>query len=276
MINDDREVSTEKTISDDTVLFSIEDGLATITLNRPDKLNSLNSAMHGRLRDLLRQISSDRTVRAVLLTANGRAFCSGQDLTERKQSPDGTPPDLGQTIETNWNPLARALHYLKVPVVCAVNGIAAGAGVSLALGCDIVIAARSASFLLSFSKVGLIPDAGGTYLLPRLVGNARAVGLAMLGPRLTAVDAQEWGLIWQCVEDSQLAQHSKDLAKSLANGPTTGLASVKLALRESFENSFEDQLELERRTQQKCGFSDDYREGVTAFLEKRAPDFKGM
>ncbi|MCC6196286.1 MAG: 2-(1,2-epoxy-1,2-dihydrophenyl)acetyl-CoA isomerase [Burkholderiales bacterium] len=261
--------------TDDPVLFTLSGGLATITLNRPDKLNSLNAAMHARLRQLLGQVADDPTVRALLLTGNGRGFCAGQDLNERRQAPDGAPPDLGQTIETTWNPLARALHYLEIPVICAVNGVAAGAGVNLALGCDIVIAARSASFVLTFSRIGLMPDAGGTYFLPRLAGMARAMGLALLGEKLSAVDAAAWGLIWRCVDDGDLQEAAQKIARTLATGPTRGLKHAKRALRRSLHHSFEEQLELERQLQRQCGFSHDYREGVIAFLEKRPPDFKG-
>ncbi|TAM85619.1 MAG: 2-(1,2-epoxy-1,2-dihydrophenyl)acetyl-CoA isomerase [Candidimonas sp.] len=259
----------------DTVLLTVSQGLATVVLNRPDKLNSLDAAMHRRLREVLDAVDCDDAVRAVLITGNGRGFCAGQDLNERKRAPSGAAPDLGKTIETNWNPLARALHYLRVPTVCAVNGVAAGAGVNLALGCDLVIAAHSASFVLSFARIGLIPDAGGTYLLPRLAGGARAMGMALLGEKISAERAASWGLIWQCVDDAVLADHAGKLAASLAQGPTLGLSALKDALRESTGNSFEDQLALERTLQRRCGFSNDYREGVTAFLEKRAPNYRG-
>jgi len=262
--------------STDAVLYSLSEGLATLTLNRPDKLNSLNAAMHTRLRELLGDISSNPDVRAVLLTAGGRGFCAGQDLEERKRAPGEPPPDLGRTIEQNWNPLARALRYLRVPIVCAVNGVAAGAGINIALACDIVIAARSASFVFSFSRIGLLPDAGGTYYLPRLVGSARAMGMALLGERLSAAQAASWGLIWECVADEDLAARARDLACSLADGPTLGLGAIRQAMRASPDHSFEEQIELERRTQRQCGASADYREGVTAFMEKRPPRFKGM
>jgi 2-(1,2-epoxy-1,2-dihydrophenyl)acetyl-CoA isomerase len=261
--------------SADPVLYSVAQGLATITLNRPEKLNSLNAEMHSKLRQALDDIAADTAVRAVLITGAGRGFCAGQDLGERKRAPGDPAPDLGATIEKNWNPLARALRYLKVPVVCAVNGVAAGAGATIALGCDVVVAARSASFVLSFAKIGLVPDAGGTYYLPRLAGTARAMGMALLGEKISAADAAAWGLIWRCVDDDELAAHAHKLASSLASGPTLGLGHLKQALRASLDHSFEEQLELERRSQRQCGFSDDYREGVTAFTEKRAPKFKG-
>ncbi len=261
--------------SDDVVLYELSEGLATVTLNRPDKLNSLNAAMHTRLRGVLDQIAAEPSVRAVLLTGSGRGFCAGQDLAERKRMPGEPAPDLGQTIEKNWNPLARALRYLKVPIICAVNGVAAGAGVNIALACDVVIAARSANFVLSFSRIGLIPDAGGSYYLPRLVGEARAMGMALFGERISAADAASCGLIWRCVDDGDLAELALKLGKSLAQGPTLGLGALKRVVRNSLDHSFEEQLEIERRTQQQCGASEDYREGVAAFMEKRVPQFKG-
>lgn len=276
MNNSSTSINPASSATEDVVLYSFAGGLATLTLNRPDKLNSLNAAMHSRLRGLLDEISTDPSVRAVLLTGSGRGFCAGQDLSERKRSPGELPPDLGHTIEKNWNPLARALRYLKVPTLCAVNGVAAGAGVNIALACDVVVAARSANFVLSFSKIGLIPDAGGTYYLPRLVGNARAMGIALFGDKISAIDAASWGLIWRCFEDEELFPQAHKLATSLAQGPTLGLASLKNAMRASTDNSFEEQLELERSMQRQCGASDDYREGVSAFMEKRTPRFKGM
>lgn len=270
--------ASEAAIATDTgepVQYSLTAGLATITLNRPDKLNSLNAAMHERLRALLTDIGSNPDVRALLIAAKGRAFCAGQDLNERRSDSGQSRPDLGLTLEKNWNPLARALRYIRVPTVCAVNGVAAGAGVSIALACDLVIAARSASFVLSFSRLGLIPDAGATYLLPRLVGEARAMGIALLGDKVSAEEAASVGMIWRQVDDDDLPSYAQQIAHRLAQGPTLGLSMIKRAIKSSSANSFEDQLELERSCQRQCGFSDDYREGVMAFIEKREPDYKG-
>jgi len=258
-----------------TIDLAIAAGVATIALNRPDKLNSFNEQMHAELRDALADARDDAQVRCVLLTGRGRGFCAGQDLGDRAVGAAGAPPDLGATLDRNWNPLIRALRTLPKPVVCAVNGVAAGAGASIALACDIVIAARGAKFVQAFCKIGLLPDSGGTWILPRLVGPARAAGLALLGDALTAEQAAEWGLIWKCVDDAQLAAETEALARHLATQPTKGLAYIKRAMLASSTNTLDAQLALERDLQRELGRSDDYREGVAAFLAKRTPAFTG-
>jgi len=262
-------------MSEPSIRLEIADGCAVVTLNRPDRLNSFNPEMHQRLRDALDEIERQDDLRAVLLTGAGRAFCSGQDLAERRATPDSPPPDLGASLDANFNPLVRRLRALPKPIVCAVNGVAAGAGANIALACDVVLAARSASFIQAFCKLGLVPDSGGTYFLPRLVGSARAMGLALLGDRLTAEDAERMGLIWKCVDDARLAADSRALAGHLATQPTRGLAAIKRALQASALNSLDQQLDLERDLQRALGRTADYREGVTAFFEKRPPRFAG-
>lgn len=258
----------------ETILFELRDNIARITLNRPDRLNSFNVCMHTELRDAL-----DKThhggARVLLLTGTGRAFCAGQDLADRSVSADAAPPDLGHSIETYYKPLVLALHDLPMPVVCLVNGVAAGAGANLALACDIVVAARSASFIEAFAKLGLIPDTGGTYFLPRLLGTARAMGLAMLGEKLSAEQAEAWGLIWKCVDDDKLQAEGDRLARFFSTAPTRGLALTKRAIHASADNSLEQQLNLERDYMRELGYSEDYREGVAAFMEKRSARFKG-
>jgi 2-(1,2-epoxy-1,2-dihydrophenyl)acetyl-CoA isomerase len=257
------------------VLFEFDSGIAAITLNRPESLNSLNEDMHGRLAGALRQ-ARESGARAVLLTGAGRGFCAGQDLSDRNVQPGAEPPDLGQSLETYYNPLIRGLRALEVPVVCAVNGVAAGAGANIALACDIVLAARSASFIQAFCKIGLLPDSGGTFFLPRLVGTARAAGMAMLGGKITAEQAESWGLIWKCVDDDQLMTQARAMAAHLAKQPTKGLGFIKKALQASADNTLDQQLDLERDLQRQAGRTADYREGVSAFKEKREPDFRGQ
>ncbi|MBS0614896.1 MAG: 2-(1,2-epoxy-1,2-dihydrophenyl)acetyl-CoA isomerase [Proteobacteria bacterium] len=258
-----------------TIQFRLESGVARLTLNRPDKLNSFTSQMHAEIREVLAELANSREARVLLLTGAGRAFCAGQDLADRAVAPGGAPVDLGDSIEKNYRPLVLALRNLPMPVIAAVNGVAAGAGANIALACDVVIAARSANFIQAFSKIGLIPDSGGTWLLPRLVGNARALGLALFGDKLSAAQAESWGLIWRCVDDDQLESVAGEMARQLAAGPTRGFARTKQAIYGSWSAALEQQLDLERDFQRELGNSDDYREGVAAFLEKRAPRFTG-
>jgi 2-(1,2-epoxy-1,2-dihydrophenyl)acetyl-CoA isomerase len=257
------------------LLFDAADGVARLTLNRPDRLNSFNDAMHAELRDALARVRADASTRVLLLTGAGRGFCAGQDLSDRAVAPGGTAVDLGASVERNYKPLVLALRALPLPVVCAVNGVAAGAGANLALACDVVVAAKSASFLQPFCRLGLIPDTGGTYFLPRLVGPARAMGLALLGDRITAEQAAQWGLIWQCVDDAEFPAAIEKLLAHFAQAPTRGLARTKQALYASGGNGLEAQLDVERDLMRELGGSDDYREGVAAFLAKRPPRFTG-
>jgi 2-(1,2-epoxy-1,2-dihydrophenyl)acetyl-CoA isomerase len=257
------------------LLFEIRDGVARVTLNRPERLNSFNDAMHAELRDALVRVRGDTSARAMLLTGAGRGFCAGQDLSDRAVAPGETAVDLGASIDRNYKPLVLALRALPMPVVCAVNGVAAGAGANIALACDIVIAAKSASFIQAFCRIGLVPDSGGTFFLPRLVGSARAMGLALTGDKLSAEQAAAWGLIWKCVDDDELMPSAEALAAQFAAGPTRGLAAIKASLQRSGANSLEAQLDLERETQRALGYSDDYREGVAAFVDKRPPKFAG-
>ena len=257
------------------ILVSRDAGVLSLTLNRPDKLNAFNPEMHRLLREALEEARDEPGVRAVLLTGSGRGFCAGQDLSERNVGADAAPIDLSVSLGSNYNPLVRRLRALPKPVVCAVNGVAAGAGANIALACDIVLAARSASFVQSFSRLGLVPDSGGTYFLPRLVGSARAMGLALLGERLSAEEAERWGLIWKAVEDERLVEEATGIAQTLAAGPTKGYGLIKQAIQASAGNSLDAQLDLERDLQREAGFSEDYREGVAAFMQKRKPVFKG-
>ncbi|MBT0961098.1 2-(1,2-epoxy-1,2-dihydrophenyl)acetyl-CoA isomerase PaaG [Denitromonas iodatirespirans] len=262
----------------DTITLEISEGVATLTLNRPDRLNSFTDAMHAEVRaalDAIRAGRADGTVRAMVLTGAGRGFCAGQDLSDRSVSAGDAAPDLGASVEKNYKPLVMALREMDMPVIAAVNGVAAGAGANLALACDLVFAARSASFIQAFCKLGLIPDTGGTWSLPRLLGPARAMGLAMLGDKLPAEQAEAWGLIWKCVDDADLMPTVSALARQMAAGPTFGFAQTKKAIWASSTQDFATQLDMERDMMRACGQSDDYREGVAAFMEKRAPRFTG-
>ena len=258
----------------ENILFDIAAGVGRLTLNRPDKLNSFTAAMHAEVKDALGRLVPGGA-RVLVLTGAGRGFCAGQDLGDRAVAPGGQGADLGESIESNYKPLVLALSTLPMPVVAAVNGVAAGAGANLALACDIVIAARSASFIQSFVKLGLVPDCGGTWLLPRLLGNARALGLALLGDKLSAEQAAAWGLIWRCVEDAELGAVVESLAKQLAAAPTRGLAATRMAIRDGWGSTLEEALNRERDLQRELGRSRDYAEGVAAFGEKRAPRFTG-
>ena len=257
------------------ILFESAGGIARITLNRPDRLNSFTDAMHAELRDALAKVKSEASLRALLLTGAGRGFCAGQDLSEREVPPGMEPVDIGATIERNYKPLVFALRALPVPVVCAVNGVAAGAGANVALACDIVVAAKSAFFIQAFCKIGLLPDAGGTYFLPRLAGIARARGMALLGERIPAEQAADWGLIWKCVEDAELSATVEAILQQFAAAPTRALAATKEALDASAGNTLEAQLDVERDLQQALGRSADFQEGVAAFRAKRPPRFTG-
>jgi len=257
----------------DTVLFEVAEGVATITLHRPDKLNAADSHM---LRDLLAAVSeagADDEVRAVLLTGAGRAFCAGQDLDDPIVSGDN--PDLGALLEERWNAVVRGLRTLPKPVVVAVNGTAAGAGANLALSGDIVIAARSASFIQAFAKIALMPDSGGTWVLPRLVGEARALGMSLFADPISAERAEGWGMIWAVVDDEALADEARSVAITLAAGPTLAYAAIKRGIDAAATNTLVEQLDLERDLQRELGRSADYREGVAAFVEKREPRFTG-
>jgi 2-(1,2-epoxy-1,2-dihydrophenyl)acetyl-CoA isomerase len=255
----------------ETVLFDLAGGVARLTLNRPDRLNSFTVQMHEEVARALDETARGGA-RVLVLTGAGRGFCAGQDLSDPAVKP-GT--DLSEALEQRYNPLIRRIATLDMPVICAVNGVAAGAGANIALACDIVIAAKSAKFIQSFANIGLIPDSGGTWTLPRLAGQARALGLALTGEPLSAERAEAWGLIWKCVDDDKLAEEAAGLAAKFAAAPTKGLAATKKLIRESGARALEAQLDVERNTQSMLGRTHDYREGVAAFSEKRAPKFTG-
>lgn len=259
----------------DLILTALADGVLTVTLNRPQVLNSFTQAMAAAMQAALAHAASDAAVRAVLITANGRAFCAGQDLAEVLPAGDGTMPDLGTVIHRDYNPIIRAIRTLEKPVVCAVNGVAAGAGANLAFACDITIAGESASFIQSFAKIGLIPDGGGTFMLPRIVGLQRAAALTMLGDRLPATTAKEWGLVIDVVPDAELGEKARALAMRLAAMPTRGIGLTKRGFNASHGHTLDQQLDLEEQLQREAGTTRDYGEGVRAFVEKRTPAFEG-
>ena len=253
--------------------YRTENAIARITLNRPERMNSFTQTMHEELRNVLARLASDGA-RVLVITGAGRGFCAGQDLNDRAVAP-GQAVDLGESVEKNYAPLVKAIRALPIPVIAAVNGVAAGAGCNFALACDLVIATESASFLQPFCKLGLIPDTGGSYFLPRLVGTQRAMGLALLGDKLSAKRAAEIGLIFECVADTEFAARINAIAAQLASGPTLGYARTKQAIYASPNNTLDAQLALEGKFMRECGFSEDYREGVAAFKEKRAAVFMG-
>ena len=263
-------------MSYETILFDVVNGAAKLTFNRPDRLNSFNVQMHSEVSHALSVVETSGHIRALLITGAGRGFCAGQDLSDRAVAPGGDGVDLGESIEKRYNPLIRRLVTLAKPIVCAVNGVAAGAGANIALAADIVIAAKTARFIQSFANIGLVPDSGGTWMLPRLIGQTRALGLALTGEPLAAEKAESWGLIWRAIDDDQLAIEATKLVDRFANGPTQGLGATKLAIRSSWDKSLDQQLDLERDVQRQLGRSDDYREGVAAFTEKRLPKFTGQ
>src|SRR5476649_2563324 len=261
-------------MTDQPILTEQRAGYRVITFNRPDRLNAFNEAMHDTLRAALAEAQADESCRALLITGSGRGFCTGQDLSDRLAKP-GENIVLGGTLEAHYNPLVRKLRALPFPVVAAVNGVAAGAGCSIALACDIVLAARSASFVQAFARVGLVPDSGGSWFLPRLIGDARARGLALLAEPLSAQKAEDWGLIWKCVDDASLMAEAQRLCEHFASAPTQGLVRIKRALSASPDNTLDAQLDLERDLQYEAHRTPDYAEGVRACMEKRKPNFTG-
>lgn len=257
------------------IRFETTDAVANITLDRPDVLNSFNRAMARELCEALAQVAADSALRAVLLTGAGRGFCAGQDLAEAMPADGGELPDLGDIVRQTYNPVIRAIRKLEKPVVCAVNGVAAGAGANIALACDIVFAASNASFIQSFTRIGVIPDSGGTFILPRIVGLQRATALTMLAEKVPAQQALDWGMVYEVCEPEQLLETALDTAKHLATQPTVALGLVKRAFNRSLGIDLDEQLDYEEELQREAGRSADYVEGVAAFLEKRKPVFRG-
>ncbi|MDC4847325.1 2-(1,2-epoxy-1,2-dihydrophenyl)acetyl-CoA isomerase PaaG [Acinetobacter baumannii] len=257
------------------IIAEEKNGVGYLTFNRPKALNSFNVEMHREVAEVLNQWTKNPDVRCVVISGEGRGFCAGQDLGDRVVDPNAEAPDLGYSIETYYNPLIKTIVNMPKPVICAVNGVAAGAGANIALACDLVIAAKSANFVQAFCRLGLVPDSAGTWFLPRAVGHARAMGLALLGDKLPAETAKEWGMIWDVVEDAELKTKVTELAERLAKQPTFGLSLIKKAIHQSSNNTFDEQMLLERDLQRIAGRSEDYREGVQAFMNKREPNFKG-
>jgi len=257
------------------LLVSIDAGVQRLTLNRPEKLNAFNPELLAALGAALEQAEKDSTIRTLLLTGAGRGFCAGADLDQRDVGPDAPRIDISTGLDTKYNPMIRRMRALEKPIVCAVNGVAAGAGTSLAFACDIVLAARSASFLQAFARIGLVPDAGATFFLPRRVGTARALGMALLAEPLGAEDAERWGLLWKCVDDDTLLPEAEAIARKLAAGPTRAYGLIKRAMNASAANTLDQQLDLERDLQREAGYTEDFREGVRAFKEKRKANYQG-
>ncbi|NUF14921.1 2-(1,2-epoxy-1,2-dihydrophenyl)acetyl-CoA isomerase PaaG [Acinetobacter lactucae] len=257
------------------IIAEEKNGVGYLTFNRPKALNSFNVDMHREVAEVLNLWTKNPEVRCVVISGEGRGFCAGQDLGDRVVDPNAEAPDLGYSIETYYNPLIKTIVNMPKPVICAVNGVAAGAGANIALACDLVIAAKSANFVQAFCRLGLVPDSAGTWFLPRAVGHARAMGLTLLGDKLPAETAKEWGMIWDVVEDAELKTKVTELAERLAKQPTFGLSLIKKAIHQSSNNTFEEQMLLERDLQRIAGRSQDYREGVQAFMNKREPNFKG-
>ncbi|MFX9871817.1 2-(1,2-epoxy-1,2-dihydrophenyl)acetyl-CoA isomerase PaaG [Acinetobacter baumannii] len=257
------------------IIAEEKNGVGYLTFNRPKALNSFNVDMHREVAEVLNLWTKNPDVRCVVISGEGHGFCAGQDLGDRVVDPNAEAPDLGYSIETYYNPLIKTIVNMPKPVICAVNGVAAGAGANIALACDLVIAARSANFVQAFCRLGLVPDSAGTWFLPRAVGHARAMGLTLLGDKLPAETAKEWGMIWDVVEDAELKTKVTELAERLAKQPTFGLSLIKKAIHQSSNNTFDEQVLLERDLQRIAGRSEDYREGVQAFMNKREPNFKG-
>ncbi len=255
-----------------SILFQVEEGVAYITLNRPEKFNSFNREMALAFQECMDKAEADETIRCIHITGSGKAFCAGQDLAEA-MDPNG--PELEQIVREHYNPIIRRIRHIEKPFVAAVNGVAAGAGANIALACDIVIATQSASFIQAFSKIALIPDSAGTYFLPRLVGMQKASALMMLGDKVLADEAAQMGMIYKSIPDEDFAHYSKGVAKNLAQMPTKGLGLTKRLLNHTFNNNLEEQLDMEKELQVQAGSSEDFKEGVNAFLEKRKPVFKG-